>query len=614
MLDGYGISATPHDPLKELPKDGRYWWLRWVDDYQFPHLDTRSPSVTAYLSPLSARSMQEIRRGDLRKILRDNTEEVRPVHLMTGTVPLLRLGSVFKDQRCVAELPSQTFRLSLDLASTPPIPLQVGASWPRRPQDYPAKFNYRVLNQFEYPCSLNIRDSECIVVLSDNKQFIIPNHVIFRSFYAPCTELALAFTSGPWDSTQERAVVTGETKVRPDGSWQIELQTRIHDQFRSLVACLTLDPYAASCAREIHAGFLRKPAGHIHAKIPLSVDGIQVDVAAVLLDERVNKFLVLDFLAVEWPYSHRKIWHSRQNSGDKGKTVTPIDKPAPFSNMKHRPPRNNDDRPDVNRSDEDPTRSTPPVNYNLPMFRWIGGSPEEKIQKEQSHQYQGDQKNPSEEGPSDTASGNTTGGASTTRRGDFTGQPHRPTEKRIQQLIELLARLKHDKRITDWSVVSPHSQREPNESIEYFYLPVAILDELGHHRSPAWRFFSRTDKRLRRVLICQIQVEESVTYWLEIECRPSENGYLSLLFSLGDTQLEEAIEGLLYLALSHQGIWPDPGDIISLVNIVAVVKWRHVHPKQKDGKRDYTKLHDTSAMNAIKSACSRRRDSADEGS
>lgn len=598
-MDNELTESSEDTRIKEFPNDGKLWFIRWVDKYAFPHLDTQTPSVTVYMSQLTINNIgDKWPANTLRKDIVGESNQIVTVHVMTGIIPILRLGSIFRNGIQVGMLPSRNFELSMNLTQ----PLQkakVSTSWPVRPPKYPENYNYCLINRFEYARHPEMANSECLVFWCENKQFIFPSHVIFRSFYAPCTELALAFTSNAWEFTKERAVISKETLVRPDQSWQVVLRTKIYDIYRSLVACLTLDPFGIACAKSIHSRLRAPPVGYLSVDIPFQVDSLEMKVSTISLDHRVKKYLVTDILSVSWPHSCRKIWYSRENDGSKGKEVKPSTKDKPYSGPRKKSPARDPVTPDTNCSDEDPSSNTPPTNYNTSVFSWVGESPEEKMQKQESHQYQGGNKIPSGEGPDDTASGNTTTGETEARRGEFTGQPNRATEKRIAQLLALLDSLKAKKEIDNWRPVPCPYSTEFADSIPYWYPPAYVFDELGRKKYPAWRYFDRTEKRLRRFLACEIAVRESKIFWLEIECRPSEGGFSSLLFTISSGLSEHCIQRLIYSATAHEGVWPQDSELQTIPGFAAGIRWRHVYPKMENGKRDYSRLHEGSALKAI---------------
>ncbi|KYP10900.1 MAG: hypothetical protein A0129_10395 [Limnobacter sp. CACIAM 66H1] len=250
------MSSNAEIKISGFPEDDGYWFVKWIDEFRLPHLTTSSASVKVVLQKLGSvdfHNLNNLGSTDIRSILGQRKKdadviiEIRCPVVMPGTLPLVFIGAIYQRGVYVGRLPTRRrtialadggqegFELSLSQQITPP---------PGWPEGAP----YSLLNRFEYSVIPNImRSSRCLMINRGEDTFIIPRMTIFKTFYAPHTELAKAFCGGPWNDRLDEVICLDDfesglktQKITHPEQWNIILQVRVPDVFAPLLACFTL--------------------------------------------------------------------------------------------------------------------------------------------------------------------------------------------------------------------------------------------------------------------------------------------------------------------------------------------------------------------------------------
>ena len=102
--------------ILEFPVDGRFWFVKWIDEFTLPHWGTDSASVKVILQkfPISkATELSRLKDDALLAILGQRSKgdpepEVMKRHpvVLAGLLPALHIGAVFHNQEHIGDLPA----------------------------------------------------------------------------------------------------------------------------------------------------------------------------------------------------------------------------------------------------------------------------------------------------------------------------------------------------------------------------------------------------------------------------------------------------------------------------------------------------------------------------
>lgn len=579
------LSATVlryvHMKISEFPDGQDLWVVKWVDGYRAAHLATVTTSVMVLLQRVEQHTtMDEISwmsKEDVSHVLgkppnyakalleanaKDETLYVAYVHV--GLIPLLRTGLVFQNQALVGQLPTHNCGLILNLrAGIDDIQeVAVGQSMPK-PSTWTAP-TYLALNDFELRhAARKCSKSRCLVIHHDNTDVYLPRQVIFQWFYAPHSELAKAFTNGPWKSTRHSIVHTKplasglQTGIRTDtGAYQVILETRVPDRFARLVAMLFFDETASRCSELIYTNALRdrkesnSSTWYASAELPYRYGAaLTLHVKGYFLrswnsSSVRQKYLVSQIAGATPPTYLPEIFWERVNSGLAGKIREVVDAQAPYY---QNPSRNNEESQPANHpgedtkltSDQDASTTFQPKQFDTDSFEWINAPELLKLVKNSSKIYTGGFEQP----PPETnlvSTGNLSGSSDAATRLDISSVVREPV-RRFEHLLQTMESLKNDQKIESFHIIQPSLQ---NQVAQRGSLMCWSLLHNDHRRSGnwpkrGWRILSpvRVHGVLvrgipRTALLAEIFYKSRFIYWIEIECRETEGGYLSpIIFS-----------------------------------------------------------------------------------
>lgn len=574
------------DRIDEFPKDGRLWWVRWVDRYSVPHGGTATPSVEVVLSPLDA-TLGEVRKVDLKGTF-TATNTLRPIRLFTGYIPRLALGMVFQDGVEVACLPLQTMKIdaeAVQLATHCVMDeLPVKPSW--------WTFPYRVINRRDYYLAGFLK-SHTVVVTSRRLTIVLPCHEIFRTMYAADSEIALALTSGPWEMTKTRVIEPSKTGVRTDGRWQIILRAKVRNESANVLANICISEAGRAGANGIYAALLESEGpGYMKVPIPFDVTRLQMEVRGVWLHDEPRKFLALQITSMNWPIAMESTVYHRQNSGDKGVIQTPIDKLKPYAKAGGKPSPDPYGIINTN-SNEDPSATSATTNFAVPSIRWSNAPRLEKAKKMESFIYSGACAEDGDGTLMAVSAGTEWHGVTSSGSATY-AQERRDPSLRFVEVVEMLERLRSVGEIDHWKHIPHPRPKLVVGDLSVWHFPT---DPAGTKKIPGFCYIGRK-KRLRSALVCEIEYKGSTIYWLEIEVGQSGGGRRSLIFAAPLPQLTECIDLLLTAVAQNRGVWPSCDALVTAASVTWAESWTHSYIGKTAEKQD-GRLNETRALQAI---------------
>lgn len=584
-----GVRVTETvDRIEEFPKDGRLWWVRWVDSYHIPHRGTATPWVEVLLSPLNA-SLSEVRNLKFKHVAA-SSGTLRPIRLFTGYIPRLALGTVFLDGVEVACLPLKHARFDikdvrtsihgvLDELSTKP-------SW------WNPTFPYRVINRRDYHLGPSLK-SNAIVVETGYVVLVIPCYEIFRSMYAPDSEVARALTSGPWEFTMEKVIDPEGTGIRADGRWQITLRTKTRNDYAHVLANLCLSTAGREGAYGIYTALLRDDGpGYMRVPFPFELSHLELEVRGLWLDGDPRKFLALQVTGMVWPLD-KEIVYYRKNSSDKGDVQTRIDKPKPYSSRGARPNCDADGFVDAN-SQEDPSASSAVTNFRVPSIHWHNAPQLQKEPKAESFIYTGVHGNVGDRALGGVSAGTEWHGETSSGSAAYSLE-RRDASHRFTDVAQMLDRLQSSGAISGWFPVPHPKPKLYVEDMPVWHFPRRAA---GMKKTLGYSYIDRKEGRLRGALVCQIQYDGHFVYWFEIEMSPRASGCKSLIFTVPRPNPTGTIFRILEIAALSRGVWPSSDEMILDAGVSWAEFWVHSYIG-KNATQHGGRLNEVRALQAI---------------
>jgi hypothetical protein len=581
--------------IEHFPQDDQYWFVKWIDEFSIPHLQTISTSVKVLLQKLPIQSASEISNLNtetVKELLgQRSTEDPEPEVLkrhaviLAGYLPCLHIGAIFLNQEHVGNLPTDKRTILVPSGEVGTTEHTLGELLPP-PHGW--TYHYRLLNRSEYSAVFPLmKHSRCLVVERNNVSYIFPRMTVFKAFYAFHTVFSNAFCHGSWVETCHTILSVNDlpsgqkSEITSEGKWNIVLQKNVKDDYACWAALYYLDEYARARANEIYSIHLRdrhhkstSPHWYASAKFPFKEDKepLHVGVRGFFLRNRGaydlgkeggphSKFLVTEIVKLKWPDWIPTIVHGRVNDQSKADNPVPTDEPPPFCRKTIL--KKDEQHPQEIGSDVDPDQSTTSIIVSSAEMEFTVPPKYEPMKKERSKTYDDSPRPP----PKSRRAGKLSMGEPGTKP-DAADKGVaeivvRDADKRFTQLLAALTKLQKTKKIQEVTIVSGlaakrHGRRGDLDVWRFFYPPGTS----GPIKLPprSWRYFAQSKdeegRRLREyrsALVLRIVADKQTHYWIEIESRNMEPGYRAIILGGIRSEHDQHIAGAMEIIASYQG-------------------------------------------------------------
>ncbi len=583
MTEG-AVRAQVVSRQESFPRDGAFYWLRWLDDVDVRGHGSGRPSLHAHLSPLS-----DFRAGGrlphVSAVAGPGTAAVRCA-VPVASLPELRLGAVFKDGVEVGALEMTSRKFAFDRPSCKDALVRCGDTNPAQKPDW-WQSPWTILPARAYALGQR-RNAFCLLLRDRVRQLVVPASEVFRVFCAPEAMLAEALLSGPWADIRFNIVNLSWTRGLDD-RWEVGLRTGLTARSALPAAAFELSEYGRSVASLIHAPLVSPMArtSDLQAAIPYEWDAITLDVEGVAFPGEhgsklgLDRFLCLRIAGVEWRKPLRDVPPEISYRLDNNNVTR--HPPAPGvedeeREEERRVPRASAPPPD-DVTGAVPVHPAQPASAGVeplsvavpPVPAFIGGP---RVERMALAEPEGPSRPPRKSFPTGAADH-----ASPTRpgpgvRGAAPLRPAASPEPSISAFAELadaLDGLVDDGRLRDWLPTRPLNHRwDIRDGFHAWCFPAGGVPKLSASRrgNPgtavlgrvAWPYVAGT--RIRTALVCRISVGDRIMHLIETERRPAltdkvMEGFSMLLLEAVEPDLESAVGRLLDIAARGRGVWPD---------------------------------------------------------
>lgn len=620
------MSLNAEIKISGFPEDDCYWFIKWIDEFKLPHLATSSASVKVVLQKLSSvdyHNLSDLGLTDIRSILGQRKKDadviidIRCPVVMAGTLPLIFVGAIYRGGVYIGRLP--VYRRTITLADGGQEGLELSLSEQiTPPPGWPEGASYSLLNRFEYSVVPNImKSSRCLVISRGDNTFIIPRMTIFKTFYAPHTELAKAFCSGPWNDRLREVICLYDfesglktQKITHPEQWNVILQTRVPDVFAPILALLYFDEFARSCASLIYSQSLQDREGrarnpwYASARIPfksneedlkLSVLGFSLrssfyrDQAGKTIEKR--KFIVTEIIGCSWPGYIPLIGHERANSGTGSSNPTAVDEPAPYPGT----PVGEVERSGAELDATHDADVTSPITHlNHTEFHWINKPKLLKLEKQSSKKYSTPPRGEALVHSDRMSTGEDTYQNDAVGKG-LAEHRIRTPEKRFKSILEVFSQLKRDGTISSFNVLPCADSRYEiiRDGLACWSFKEKTDVRSKYRPRRGWRLvkYDRNSRQgciYRCALVVRLILNQRALFWIEIECRETgEGGFRSPVLADVRRPTASTISSALEVIATCKGINMElPLSEVFGPDKVKVGCYKHVYEKESDSMFD----------------------------
>lgn len=605
--------------FEEFPEDDALWMVKCIDRFRLPHATTESASVEVRLQRVEGLSSRDAPRATQRQIydLFGGTERGEGAfwnaRVHPGSLPALRVGQLYQRGAYRTELPAEVIRVELPQAERSGRSGNAGDERPR-PSDMDGSRPCPNLSTREFDLfSSDWRNQRVLVLNQDGRDVILPRTVIFQCFYGPHTEMADAFTSGPWDNVRPRLVSDSEfgsglwTRAFPElNEWHLVLETLIPNDFRWHVALFVFDDYAQQQARSIYSDALAQRARRNSEKIwfcsatlPFNPDyPVTLKLEGYTLRPAPGRpqgaFLATNILSATPQQPLPVLAYSRANDGSGAPNVIHVDAPRPYRRRDGRGPHQ-PDSPTVASTYAPPTSGFV-AELLTHAFEWGGDLQERVLEKNSSKRYTGGAQPPVDavRGPDSTAKPVAGGQA-----GRHLQMAHevRPRAAHFDNLISCLSALFAASRIDRFCVIQPEDTVLKAERDERIVWDLAEADTklFGIRPQHWWRMITPRGSQGRAllgrtVLVVEVEWSDATALLFEIECRQSELGGYSMAAMVFRNGHPHSVDGLCR-AMIRKMVDAKGRHLGSISHAIAVAhdgcgaSYRHRYVMEGDQKR-----------------------------
>jgi hypothetical protein len=592
--------------IREFPKGGDDWWIRWVDGYHDTHPAAPHPKVGVYLERLDTALHSAVRKDtdDALLVMRNDelpASDRTTKRISIGNITDLVIGSIYRNGSRVGMLGLGQADFEFDLLQSPPRLVRFYDTAIQPPKWWDARYTHRIVNRKEYCIPRKESWGMMLTTPDDSAVLLIPCHEVFRYFYARQSKLARALLSGPWEITRNQIVNPDRTFMREDGHWQVVLRNGMKEESVYHAANLTLHREGIIAARKIYSAMMEDDSPwHVRADIPFAPHRLRIRCRILpLRDYGYKRLLCTQILSARWPHTN-PIHFIRENDSTAGEREYETDRPPPFGGYDVELSGPDEDYAE-NNSQEDPSFKGPLITHPAPGSGWDGLPPTQKMTKAESFHYRRPKRDPDQEATGCTSAGDPFYGNSSATVGSFDAiaDPNEHLVERFAKVIELFNRLKCCEFLQDWQVLPPPeaSRRHYLQGVHVWPLPRSVRNEKGVTRRRPWTIVNKSTNRIRCVLISRLTLTEgSHIYWLDVEPSIPEHyeasdqesqshgrarGFRSLLLLPGSNPsgIKRTLKTALDLCVRCNAIWPDAREICQFTGASAATCWKHHHLK-----------------------------------
>lgn len=567
--------------FEEFPAGDDFWMVKCIDRFRLPHAASESASVDVRLQRIDPGLAARAARAQPAEIHAAFGSAGRPegsfhtasVHV--GSLPALRVGQIFHRGQFKAELRATSRAVDLPNAEKSAEAWDLTSQMGKGPNGWKPELPYAILRPKEFDLGEADLRAHQVLALRDKtgRDIVIPRIVIFQCFYGPHTEMADAVTSGPWEQIKKRLVSTADfenglkTRDVPEkNEWHLVLETLVPNAFRWHIALPYFDPYAQIQARKLYSEAevqrrrRKDRSWFCTATLPFNPEfPLRLRVKGYPLAPSKwrpeGAFLVTAILAAKPHQPLPLLAYGRANDGHDAPEVIEVDGPKPHSGSGSRPTEGSDRRSVT-------SLVAPPINsavaqYLGDTFDWEDGLRDRLLVKTSSKHYTGSRLPAPEPGSGADSTAKPVSGGQAARSAQVTTHV-RPQIKHFANLVTCLHALKGSGFLSDFHIVQSENAdlRTMRDGLHVWDFTEREVARAQARPKRRWRMITSRGEaesfaRGRTMLVAELAWEGHGALLFEVECRPSEPGYLmgALIFEATAAVSRQAVIEQMFRAI-----------------------------------------------------------------
>lgn len=570
--------SSNQEPFENFPQDDGLWAVKHIDQFHQAHEGTRSAAVKVMLQrlpPMSVAQLARMTEKSCQDVIGKRRDDPWPrfefVEILVGSLPLVTVGFVFKNGVKVGQLPRCRKVIVLAPGEFDSMEFKAGEDTPP-PQGWPENSRHRTLNIGEYAgvtdhTLRNVFFSKSRLWVhtrdhgEDKETYVVPRTTILKAFYAQHTEIAKVTCGRSWGKYLEEVICLNDiesglrTEIIDGGrQWNIILRTLVPDNYAPILAVLSFDEYGRARAESLYTKSLQDMGGnprepwYASAEIPLQAvnERLLLETRCIALKPRFffdaagvrrehRKFLVTEISGGSWPKHYPIIGHSRTNDANDSQNPKPVELDKPYSQP--RKPRDGDPTTTLTQG-EDAKAQSSTTTMRGGEWNWLHTPPVTiKLEKLFSNRYLGSAGTPKTDDETRVSTGAHTHEKDAVSKAEAVTLV-RVSNERFERAIEVLEKLKKNGDISEIAEVAPLEPGQMSDRNGRCCWKFIDRESLINKRPPSigWRAIYQNGRSslgavYRSALILRLAINGADHYWIEIECRPKDPGFRSVLLS-----------------------------------------------------------------------------------
>jgi hypothetical protein len=300
--------------ISAFPKDGKSWRIDWFGELAFPNRSIRrtQPSLLVHLSRVVDTTFRE---DPSVLLFPDSTSPAkyqRKIWASVGTLPLLRIGDIWRDGKLEAS-PDYQLESFADLQVDDRTVHLIKAGLNLDDKGF-------LLPLSEHPWHVNCTHSYCVMVeLAGNRRLIIPCIEMIRFYFGSSSSLITKLFLPP---LERRALYSNTLYNGITGRLTLDLEAKISGASAADLGRMHLDPIAWRAALHIGTSALKASLSseHVYPQTFFPFEGETTLVAAgkwlSLGDQPQTTFVVYSLRSCSHPFPFRSL-HYRIQDGQR---------------------------------------------------------------------------------------------------------------------------------------------------------------------------------------------------------------------------------------------------------------------------------------------------------
>lgn len=526
--------------LGAMPK-GK-WWIRAVGKITIPKYSSKS--VTPNIEVLIEKLPDDCSRDSLniKEVLRSSNPQRESVGVGIGSVPQLIIGGVYVDQKLVGQIAKQEVTLTLQLQQNRG-GYRATSIIPGAPHWWSPQYPYTAIAKSEYELG-NYSDIPVHVFQQGGNTYIIPDHELFRNFFAPTSDLAKAILmDGFWgEKSINRLINTKISSIDEHGVARIVLRNGISLGHSPIVGNLCLTDFGKACVNQIYTNRIRTQ--YITAEIPFDTQALKIKATVIPLRNSFSKYLVTQITSITWPedYVVKHWYHVSETSNARGQEVKTGGGCKPFGNMP--PPSTATGISQTTIIEEEPNIGGPKIILDTATTFWQNFPEPKKLAKQVSYEYEDKERKKPPRPTDNVSTGQGKSGNQNIGKADVNTpiDTEIPLSDELSDIAIFIQSLTKLDKIKSAALTVPEPITLLRGSMAVWPMTLCYGKTRSGKRSySAWSYLKRDPNRFRCALVFQIIYSIDKTsdaeipiYWIEVEKRETEKGFCAFLMKRSD--------------------------------------------------------------------------------